>query len=338
MTLDDRIRSDLDDLYNSGILTFIQQFRKCKIKMAEQLSMDLFGAPNKLSIHGLPSYYTGKRDAKTVMVMLNPGSDVISQNNPFVTEIALERAMKELGITNPSSKDDFVNLFVQGSSNYGDIDKDKEGEIRIDNFDIKQAAFLKAWDRNKSCVVIPDRFPDRLKDLEKEDRDKLLRKTKQNVLMQKLQLELIPYASREFKNIKDVNLKFLFPYVETLFDEIFSHERNYVIFCSDFFEKLFKKYSKVMGDRGSIQFEGLENEPHPNPLFKKKNKNGEEKETMAYCTPIKITYNKGKAMTSMHAVIAHTFPSKALPNAYYKMQEYGQFCYDEFIKFKNLNP
>ena len=59
---------------------------------------------------------------------------------------------------------------------------------------------------------------------------------------------------------------------------------------------------------------------------------------MAYCTPIKITYNKGKAMTSMHAVIAHTFPSKALPNAYYKMQEYGQFCYDEFIKFKNLNP
>ena len=50
MTLDDRIKSDLDDLYNSGILTFIQQFRKCKIKMAEQLSMDLFGAPNKLSI------------------------------------------------------------------------------------------------------------------------------------------------------------------------------------------------------------------------------------------------------------------------------------------------
>ena len=156
ITLDDRIRKDLEDLYNSGILKFIEQFKNCKIKEAEELSKNLFDTPNELSSHGLPGYYTGKRDAKTVMVMLNPGSDVISHNNPFVTEKALERTMKELGITNPSSSADFLNLFVKGSNNYGDIDKD-----------------------------------------DKED----LREVKRNVLMEKLQLELIPYASREFKKM-----------------------------------------------------------------------------------------------------------------------------------------
>lgn len=318
MTLDDRIKKDTEDLYNSGILTFIQQFKNCKIKAAEQLSMDLFGTSDELSSHGLPGYYTGKRDAKTVMVMLNPGSDVISQNNPFVTEKALERTMKELGITNPSSSADFFNLFVEGSNKYGDIDKDDEGNIRIDNFDIKQAAFLKAWGKN-SGIEIQDPFPS------KDDRDGL-RKVKQNVLMQKLQLELIPYASREFKNVKPSKMHFLFPYVETLFDEIFSHERNYVIFCSDFFETLFRMYSDDTGYTGSIVFGKKEEWP----LFQKNRK--------AYCTPITITYNKGVAMTSIHAVIAHTFPNKALPNAYDKMQEYGKFCFEEYNKYKNLHP
>lgn len=318
MTLDDRIKKDTEDLYNSGILTFIQQFKNCKIKAAEQLSMDLFGTSDELSSHGLPGYYTGKRDAKTVMIMLNPGSDVISQNNPFVTEKALERTMKELGRTNPSSSDDFFNLFVEGSNKYGDIDKDDEGNIRIDNFDIKQAAFLKAWGKN-SGIEIQDPFPS------KDDRDGL-RKVKQNVLMQKLQLELIPYASREFKNVKPSKMHFLFPYVETLFYEIFLHKRNYVIFCSDFFETLFRMYSDDTGYTGSIVFGKKEEWP----LFQKNRK--------AYCTPITITYNKGVAMKSIHAIIAHTFPNKALPNAYDKMQEYGKFCFEEYNKYKNLHP
>ena len=318
MTLDQRIEEDLKDLYDSGILKFIEQFKNCKIKAAEQLSMDLFGTSDELSSHGLPGYYTGKRDAKTVMVMLNPGSDVISQNNPFVTEKALESTMKEQGITNPSSSADFFNLFVEGSNKYGDIDKDDEGNIRIDNFDIKQAAFLKAWGKN-SGIEIQDPFPS------KDDRDGL-RKVKQNVLMQKLQLELIPYASREFKNVKPSKMHFLFPYVETLFDEIFSHERNYVIFCSDFFETLFRMYSDDTGYTGSIVFGKKEEWP----LFQKNRK--------AYCTPITITYNKGVAMKSIHAVIAHTFPNKALPNAYDKMQEYGKFCFEEYNKYKNLHP
>ena len=323
MTLDDRIKTDLENLYNRDLLKFIEQFKNCKIDAAEQLSKNLFGTPNELSSHGLPGYYTGNRKAKTVMVMLNPGSDVISQDNPFVTE----KTLNKLKI-NTVNSDEFVNSFQEGCRNFGDLDK-----VRIDNFDIKQAAFLKAWDKDKSEVDIPDEFPGMLKNLssklskkEKEDRDNLLRETKKNVLTQKLQLELIPYASREFKNVEPSKMHFLFPYVETLFDEVFSYERNYVIFCSDFFEKLFRMYSDDTEYTGSIDF----GEKKEWPLFQNDRK--------ACCTPIKITYNKGVAMTSMHAVIAHTFPNKALPNAYDKMQEYGKFCYEEFKKYMNSNP
>lgn len=112
LELDQRIQRDLEELYNGGILTFIQQFKNCKIKAAEQLSMDLFGTSDELSSHGLPGYYTGKRDAATVMVMLNPGSDVMSQNNPFVTEKTLNRILKELGKTDISSSGNYSAITI----------------------------------------------------------------------------------------------------------------------------------------------------------------------------------------------------------------------------------
>ena len=61
MTLDQRIEEDLKDLYDSGILKFIEQFKNCKIKEAEELSKNLFDTPNELSSHGLPGYFTGNR-------------------------------------------------------------------------------------------------------------------------------------------------------------------------------------------------------------------------------------------------------------------------------------
>ena len=320
ITLDDRIRKDLEDLYNSGILKFIEQFKNCKIKEAEELSMNLFGTPNEISTHGLPGYYAGKRDAKTVMVMLNPGVDSTSHDNPFVTE----ETLKKQGIMT-GTIDDFFNSYKDGSKNYGDIDKD-----RIDNFDIKQAAFLKAWDESESGVVIPKDFPDKIRDLPQKTKESLLKRVKQNVLMQKLQLDLIPYASREFKKVEKEKMHFLFPYIDSLFGEIFSCERKYVMFCSDFFDTLFRMYSDDKEYTGSIEF----GDKKDMVLFQKDNK----KDRKAYCTPIKITYNKGKAMTSIHAVIAHTFPNKALPNAYDKMQEYGKFCFEEYNKYKNLHP
>ncbi len=148
--------------------------------------------------------------------------------------------------------------------------------------------------------------------------------------MQKLQLDLIPYASREFKKVEKEKMHFLFPYIDSLFGEIFSCERKYVMFCSDFFDTLFRMYSDDKEYTGSIEF----GDKKDMVLFQKDNK----KDRKAYCTPIKITYNKGKAMTSIHAVIAHTFPNKALPNAYDKMKEYGEFCFNCYNDYKNLNP
>ena len=150
MTLDERINQDLNDLYNSGIFKLIQQLKKCQISAARKLSLDLFDSPNELSVHGLPGYFTGKRDADTVMVMLNPGGDANSHNNPFATELTLNN----LGMLKSSSPVDFVQSFMDGSTNFGDIDKE-----RLDNFDIKQAAFLKPW--QNSGVNIPDPFPQR---------------------------------------------------------------------------------------------------------------------------------------------------------------------------------
>jgi hypothetical protein len=254
------------------------------------------------------------------MVMLNPGVDSTSHDNPFVTE----ETLKKQGIMT-GTIDDFFNSYKDGSKNYGDIDKD-----RIDNFDIKQAAFLKAWDESESGVVIPKDFPDKIKDLPQKAKESLLKRVKQNVLMQKLQLDLIPYASREFKKVEKEKMHFLFPYIDSLFGEIFSCERKYVMFCSDFFDTLFRMYSDDKEYTGSIEF----GDKKDMVLFQKDNK----KDRKAYCTPIKITYNKGKAMTSIHAVIAHTFPNKALPNAYDKMKEYGEFCFNCYNDYKNLNP
>ena len=49
------------------------------------------------------------------------------------------------------------------------------------------------------------------------------------------------------------------------------------------------------------------------------------------CTPI-IIFNRKYKDKSIKAIIANTFPSQALPNAYDKMAEYGKFCYDEYTK------
>ena len=79
-------------------------------------------------------------------------------------------------------------------------------------------------------------------------------KLSENVLMQKLQLDLIPYASREFKKVEKEKMHFLFPYIDSLFGEIFSCERKYVMFCSDFFDTLFRMYSDDKEYTGSVEF------------------------------------------------------------------------------------
>ena len=141
-------------------------------------------------------------------------------------------------------------------------------------------------------------------------------------------MDLIPYASRKFDGIDPDQIHLLFPYLETLFHEIFIKKRKYVIFCSDFYKNLFKQYN----GKGKWIIEGVDNvdnKKSTNTVFDQK---AGKKERLAYCTPIIIRqkYNGRK----QPAIIAHTFPNQSLPNAYEKMEEYGRFCFkvwtDEF--------
>ncbi len=301
-------------------MEFVEQYKEFKLSGAKEL-IKLFkideseknsGQPVEvLSTHGLPGFFAGKRDADTVMLMLNPGQDVSLANNPITT---YDRIKKGINI---DSLEDFISTFKDNSTRYGDIDKD-----RADNFDLKQAAFLKDWD---DCGVDFAGFlDDDYKKLGKSEEDvtkkeNINKEAKRNVLMQKLSLDLIPYASRKFGDVKSDKMEFLFPYLETLFDEIFSKKdgRKYVIFCSDFYERLFKNYNAW--ENRNWEIDGLKS--------KRKEKSGVLKNKV-YCRPITIRQINGDE--KQNAIIAHTFPNQSLPNAYEKMEEYGKFCYEEW--------
>ena len=312
MTLDERIKQDLTQIYDNEIIPLKEVIasieEKFKLSEAEKLSK-IFNDSNSddaVSTRGLPGYFAGKRDAKTVLLMLNPGQDVTQANKL----IKLFETITKMNY-NIDSLEEFISSYKEGSRNYGEIDKE-----RADNFDLKQAAFLKPW---KGCGV---RFPKGFLDDEEkkvDSKSKIALKAKKNVLMQKLSIDLVPYASREFKGIKTDRINDLFPYLKTLFEELFSAKRTYVIFCSAFYKKLFDSYNKE--NPGSIVFDKIEIN---NKILNKSTS----------CQAVRI-YRYGKKQgPSMKALIANTFPDKALPNAYGKMEKYGEFCYDTFIKSK----
>lgn len=335
--LDKRIEQDLKELYDGGLKELIDKFNECRIKKADELSKQLFGKEGELSAHGLPGYFTGDRKARTVMVMLNPGQDVAGKDNPVTT---IETLLK-LGIST-NSAEELIESYGKGNTAFGNhdrADRDKKG-IYPDSFDLKQAAFFKEWPSDPQkpdfCgIQIHNDFPECIKwDKKNSDKDKLERKMKiefdtaEKVLMNKLQLELVPYASRDFKDIPKKKLDALFPYIETLFDEIFSNvsqdDSRYVIFCADVFDKLFKSFIKehpgrIIYEEGAKRFS--------DKIFDQKD--GKEP-NLAYCTPIRIYQSDGKQGHSLKAIIAHTFPIQSLSTAYNRMVEYGKFCWKEY--------
>ena len=285
MTLDSRIQQDLLELYNGGATPGVIQ---------DALGLDglVQAKPGQTSFatKAIPGYYVGDRKAKTVMVMLNPGMDVDVANNNLMSDI-LKRSMTNAG--------DVVN-YHKWSADYGHIDK-----YRQDNFDLKQAFFLHYW--IDTGINLPKTLS-----AQPKSNSQILLDAKEAVLTQKLQLELIPYASSSFGSFAKGKIFSVFPFVETLFDEIFSHNREYVIFCSRKFERVFKEYNKE--NPGTINFKGT---------AKRKINGGK---ISGSCTKICIHHNNN----SLNAIIANTFPSQSLPNAYGLMEEYGKFCFNVF--------
>ena len=286
MKLDDRLFQDIAELQsNNEISAAIELSAIIKPQDAESES-------HRFSTRGVPHYYYGKREKATVVVNLNPGK-------------AAKIADKEFENAPEEYKRQPTDLFIE---NYHKEQRTYVLKIEnADSFDVKQAAFLTPWEDN--CIDLPQN-PDWD---DKETRTVAAKR----VIDNKLQLELVPYASAKF-DFSSRCVELLFPYVDTILDEIFAQERKYIIFASSKFEHIFKHYNKV----------------HPNtfdfsrPIKQSDSPLKEGGLLYGQCRVIFINYNG----ETRPALIAHTFPSQALGRAYKLMQKYGKFCFDEYIK------
>jgi len=283
------IKEDLKSLYETN-----------EVKNAKLLNHKLgkeFFCPNMI-----PGYFAGDELAKTVMIMLNPGAE--DKNYSFKKDILNKdkNDFRNKSKYDFSSFEDFLNEYINFSINYGNIDFE-----RIDNFDVKQAAFL--HDFVNSGIDIPKEFWKN-----QENRKEILKIAKQRVLTQKLQLELIPYPSRTFKNLFDSvfqakkNYEFIENHLQRLFETITAYERKYVIFASKNFYNIFKAMEQLGYDVK------VENPKSIEGIIKNK----------LYASKATINFNN----KSINGIIAHSFPNQALPNAYDKMAKYGKFCYE----------
>ncbi len=275
--------NDLESLFNNN---FIAEARN----LNESLGNHYFNENMQ------PMYFNGKLDAKTVMIMLNPGnSDNSKSPYSFLDDKSKYKSFEEF-------YKDHLNTLI----NYGTIDFD-----RLDNFDLKQAAFLHNF-KNLDFEIHNEFW----------NTTDLKRIAKRNVLMDKLQLEFIPYPSRDFKGLLDnkklatQNIIHLKKYIYRILDIIIEHPRDNVYFCSKQFYNLFSVCKEIVDFNAEIEME---------PIIEFKDIEG--KLTLRFS---KITINYKS--TTIKAGIAHSFASQALPNAYKKMMRYGNFCYNEMKK------
>lgn len=248
-------------------------------------------AAHHFSTKGLPSYYFGNREARTVMVNLNPGEDA---------GICDSNWSEATGKFDHSSVAGFVRNYHERQANYG-TNYGLKANGDADEFDVKQAAFLTPWENNGIGLSSSPNW---------EDRDFCI-DAKRKVINNKLQLELIPYASAKF----DINTKhfgLLVPFINTLINEIFAKDRAYVVFASAIFEKIFKQYNKAFPNTFVLSETSIMEAPL---------KDGGQ--LKGKCRIVTINH-KGK---TQKALIAHTFPSQALCRAFKLMQKYGEFCY-----------
>ena len=275
--LDERIIEDLECLHKNKDI-------KRAVALRKKLSFEV-------STKGEPAHFYGKRSASTVVVMLNPGCIAEKADKKFA-EISKGWNRKSLK--------GFVESYIDHKTNGAGRCPEC---CRPDAFDVKQAAFLQPW---TDCGI---EFPKNFETYE----NKLL--AKKNVLLQKLQLELVPFASQTTKFQKgDYDL--LLPYLEDCLDEIFAKKRKYVVLCGSVFDTLLKK----LNEKGTI---GADFSNKKEKVFKSKTLS---KGIATHCMVAEIRYNRKK----QRVLVAHTFASRALPNAYGLMEKYGKFCFETF--------
>lgn len=302
MTLDQRINSEISELIVTGEIAAAKNL--CSVIKSDSDSPSL-------SFQGLPSYYFGYRGAETVMVNLNPGESVDKNVRRWKGNSEPQKPLNRKLLSESPSTEEIGGFICK----YHDFqEKFAEYGYKTDSFDVKQAAFLTQWEKN-GIEGLP-------KNSNWNDTT-IQGKAARSVVSNKLQLELLPYASAKFDINRKGDIKLLFPYIETLLDEIFAKKRTYVVFASSKFEYIFKKYNKISGTE-TFALGKLYN---PEPSLKEIH-DGSNGKLHIRCRVVWINY-KGKTQP---ALIAHTFPSQGLGRAYDLMQTYGRLCYEQWCQ------
>ena len=272
------IERDIKSLWNKDL-----------IEEANQLNSKLNGIYFENNV--FPMYFNGNIQSNTVLIMLNPGFE----DRTFSFFKSVKQQYKK-------SLEDYLKDYIHSIP----FKANEEDEFnRIDNFDTKQAAFLYHFD-NKG-FELPLNFWKTKGNLKLAKRDQMLNK---------LQLEFIPYCSKTFKGLFDTgekakqNYEFIEKYLLRLLDTIQSFPRENILFCSKQFYFLLQAAAETPLFKDKIVFEETKSLPIGN-LNLRFNK-------------VSILYNN----QTIKAGIAHSFASQALPNAYEMMAEYGKFCYE----------
>ena len=116
---------------------------------------------------------------------------------------------------------------------YIDFGKNKyKNKTGYSKFDLKQISFLRAFDEKFDIFHFND---DKYHNLEA-------------VIDKKLQLELIPYASKNF-NANLIGRENIKPFLYRLLDIISEHKREHVIFCGSVFRDIFLKGKNEQGQK-----------------------------------------------------------------------------------------
>lgn len=301
MTLDERIYQDLGDLLGHGQIQNAINVEKA------------FG----VSSHAIPGYFAGKRNAKTVFVNLNPGCDAT---------MALYNSMPKLVAYRYLGFNAFVQNHKSEARNAGFL----LGGM-LDHFDLKTAYFLSQW---PNCGInFPNDFPINGNN-ETTNNKSIQIQANINCLNQKLQLEMLPYPSKNFDRIKIKNVEYLYPFIETIFQEIFRTKREYVIFAATQFEFIFKNINSKINNYRIVNIPFIKCSTNLNKKPDTIN-NQIQLTKPVFCTPIVL--EEISSRKQQNAIIANTFSNQSFSRAYDLMRQYGGFCYDTFKNYHSIH-
>jgi hypothetical protein len=165
-----------------------------------------------------PHFFTGDLDSEFVLVHLNPKRDKDPVDGRYQRFLPKDiDSAPEIG--GFSTFSEYINYYTNfGQIKYG-INSSRTHKSR---FDFKQVRFIRPFN------VIPLDNVDKFQDLE-------------NVIDRKLQLELIPFGSKDF-NFRKIGIENITPFLEPILNLLTSKKRKYVIFCGRVFEDLLNNY------------------------------------------------------------------------------------------------